>query len=278
MDTLVSTAELSGFIANPDVLIFDCRFSLADQHAGRKAYQESHIPGARYADLNKDLSTPHIPGKTGRHPLPDKSDWIKQVQIWGIRPELQVIVYDDANGAFAARMWWMLRWIGHEKVAVLNGGWQTWGKVKQPTSTNLPRLKAPEHFDYASLASLTELIDADQIDSNVQCLVDARESPRFNGDVEPIDPIAGHIPDAICSPFGLNIAEDGLFKSPDELRTKFSKVIESNKRLVCYCGSGVTAAHNILALKLVGITDTILYAGSWSEWITDSDRPIATGK
>ncbi len=259
-------------------MVFDCRYSLMDPAAGRRAYEQAHIPGAHFSDMNRDLSTPHIKGKTGRHPLPRKADWIAKVQSWGINPELQVVLYDDNGGASAARMWWMLQWVGHKKVAVLNGGWQAWTSTSQAVTDVVPVPHAPSTFDYAALKSPASLITASQVNGRNQMLLDARDPPRFRGEVEPIDPVAGHIPGAVCSPFSANLNAGGAFRSVEELREKFAGADRFDQPVVCYCGSGITACHNILAMTIAGMPMPALYAGSWSEWITDPARQIATGE
>ena len=278
LNTLVSVGDLSDNLDNPDWRIVDCRFSLAAVEAGQRAYDEAHIPGAYYVNLDKTLSSAHIAGRTGRHPLPDKNTWINSVTALGIKPQIQVVVYDDAGGAMAARMWWMLRWIGHENVALLDGGWQAWQREGMSITAAIPESPLPADTDYGMLPSLVRIVDAGAVDESRQALLDARELPRFKGEVEPLDPVAGHIPGAVCSPFSANLDASGCFRTPAELREKFSQALESSKPLVCYCGSGVTAAHNILALKVAGIDEVALYPGSWSEWITDDKRPIATGE
>lgn len=275
MKYLVSASELIKRQQEKSVLLFDCRANLMDPKAGLLAWQEGHIPGARHVTLNRELSSPHIPGVTGRHPLPDRDSWINQVKQWGISPEISVVIYDDAGGAFAARMWWLLRWIGHDNTAVLDGGWQAWLEAGGESSSLAAEDRAVSDYDYASLKPLTKAIQVEDIDSNKQVLVDARDKKRHSGEVEPIDPVAGHIPGAICSPMSDNLDADGRFKSIAELKEKFAAVKATRNDLVCYCGSGVTAAHNILAMRLAGLEEPALYAGSWSEWITDPSRPIA---
>lgn len=276
MDTLVSVSELAANLDRPDWVVADCRFSLADVHAGQKAYAEGHIPGSFYVNLDQHLSTSHQPGKTGRHPLPEKLDWQGIVAGLGIRHGSQVIAYDDAGGAMAARLWWMLRWIGHADVAVLDGGWQAWCATGQPVSTESHAI-ADNTDIYEALPSLVHTMAADELDAQSHTLVDARDLPRYRGDVEPLDPVAGHIPGALCSPFASNLDGNKHFLTPDKLREKFGTVTATGKPVVCYCGSGVTAAHNILAMKIAGLGDAALYPGSWSEWITDPSRPVATG-
>lgn len=277
MNTIVSVERLAALLGTPELMIFDCRFALMDPAAGRRAYDSAHLPGAFFADMNRDLSTPHIPGQTGRHPLPAKADWIRRVQQWGIHPEVQVVLYDDNGGASAARMWWMLRWIGHDRVAVLDGGWQAWTGKNLPVTDKLPEPRAAASFDYASARSQASLLTAADVDGSSQLLLDARDPARFRGEVEPIDPVAGHIPGARCSPFSANLDANGQFKSPAQLREKFAGAGKFDEPVVCYCGSGVTACHNILAMAIAGLPMPALYAGSWSEWITDPARPVAKG-
>ncbi len=276
MDTLVSASELANNLDNPDWVIVDCRFSLADAGAGQAAYKEGHIPGAHYVNLEKELSAAHVPGKTGRHPLPEKHIWIRDVQSLGITPEKQVVIYDDAGGAMAARMWWMLRWIGHDNAALLDGGIKAWAAGGYDLSAEPVSVTQAADFDYSQLDSLVSMVETDEIHEG-QMLLDARELPRFRGETEPLDPVAGHIPGAICSAFSGNLDDNGFFRSAGALAEKFAPAIDSGKPLVCYCGSGVTAAHNILAMKIAGEDSVALYPGSWSEWITDSTRGVATG-
>jgi len=277
VDTLVSVRELAANQDNPGWLVVDCCFSLADSEAGQRAYSEAHIPGAIYIHLENQMSSPQITGKTGRHPLPEKAQWIETIQALGITPATQVVMYDDAGGATAARMWWMLRWIGHEQAAVLDGGLQAWQSKGHSVNNEVPSARPPGDSAYSDLTSLTEIIDADEIDTSQQLILDARELPRYRGEAEPIDPVAGHIPGALCSPFSGNLDDYGHFHTIENLRKKFSMAAKSNLPIVCYCGSGVTAAHNILAMTIAGIDNSILYPGSWSEWITDPSRLIATG-
>jgi thiosulfate/3-mercaptopyruvate sulfurtransferase len=276
--TLITPRQLQALSADPSLRLFDCRYALMDPRAGAAAYAESHLPGAVFIDLNRELSTPHIPGQTGRHPLPDKSAWIATVCRLGISPDTQVVVYDDGGGSSAARMWWMLKWIGHNNVAVLDGGWQAWIAAGLRVTTARPRVIAAVADKYSSLPPLVELVQADAIDGTRQYLLDARDLPRYLGEVEPIDPVAGHIPGALCSPYAANLQGDKRFKSAAELREKFAAVAEGDKPVVCYCGYGVTACHNILAMAVAELPLPALYAGSWSEWITDPARSVALGE
>src|SRR5690606_14879697 len=190
---------LHAHLEDPAVRVFDCRFSLADPAAGRNAYLAGHIPGARHADIDEHLSGPRVLGVTGRHPLPDRAAWIARVEAWGVSPAIQVVAYAGSGGAFAARLWWMMRWIGHSSVAVLDGGWRAWLEAGHAVSTAVPEDGPPARTDYARRAPLTRLVTADEVNGRTQVLLDARDRARFRGDVEPIDPIAGHIPGARCA-------------------------------------------------------------------------------
>ncbi|MFS8608932.1 MAG: sulfurtransferase [Gammaproteobacteria bacterium] len=279
--TLVDAAEIARRLDDPGLRIFDCRFSLADPSVGRRAWREGHIPGALHADIDLDLSGPRIPGVTGRHPLPSRDAWLSRVREWGLSPRDDIVVYDDAGGAVAARMWWMMRWIGHESVAVLDGGWQAWVGAGNPVTTALPEPRAArdDADDYANRRPLTKLIEADAIDCSTQVLLDARDRRRFLGEIEPIDPVAGHVPGARSAPSSENLGADGRFLPKEALRQRFERIIGARRgqEIVCYCGSGITAAHNVLALVHAGFDEPRLYAGSWSEWITRPERGVETG-
>ena len=255
-------------------VIFDCRSSLGDHDYGRMAYEKGHIPGAIFVDLETDLSGPIVPGKTSRHPLPDRQAFLHRAREWGLTETAQVVVYDDNIGAFAARLWWMIRWLGHHRVAVLDGGYDAWLASGGSISVDAPSI---EISDFQASEPLTRSVNASMLPDDKISLLDARESARFKGDAEPIDPVAGHIPGARCLPFAGNVTE-GRFLSQDLLRDRFSiEGITVDDDVICYCGSGVTACHNILAFKHAGYPEPALYAGSWSEWITDPNRPIASG-
>ncbi len=275
--TLVTTAELSRHLADPDWAIFDCRFSLADPERGRRDFAQAHIRGALYAHLNEDLSGPIVPGHTGRHPLPAVEFAAQKFASWGIDDRVQVVAYDDAGGSFAARLWWMLRWLGHEAVAVLDGDWRKWTSEGRPVSN---RAESRPARSFVSQLRSDLLITTAAVEGNLQnaqCkLFDSRTAERYRGENEPFDPIAGHIPGAINAPYLDNLNPDGTFRSDQELHARFTALLGSTPAADTsfYCGSGVNAAHNILALKHVGLGDARLYAGSWSEWITDSKRPI----
>jgi thiosulfate/3-mercaptopyruvate sulfurtransferase len=275
--TLISAAKLAQHLTDPDWAIFDCRFSLADPERGRHNYAQAHIAGAIYAHLNEDLAGPVIPGITGRHPLPAIDFAADKFSEWGIDDRVQVIVYDDAGGAFAARLWWMLRWLGHEAVAVLDGGWPKWKSEGRETREGIA-IRGSRRFSprpRSELVISTDEVVSHQLDSAYK-LFDSRTAERYRGENETIDPIAGHIPGAISAPYPDNLNSDGTLRPIEELRLRFAVLLRGTPadHATFYCGSGVTAAHNILALKHVGLGDAKLYAGSWSEWITDPNRPI----
>lgn len=279
--TLISIPELIPEIGDPNWVIIDCRFSLTDPDLGRKNYLEAHIPGAIYAHLDEDLCSPVIEGVTGRHPLPSVDTFGEKLGDWGINSSVKVVAYDDVGGSMAAaRLWWLMHWLGHYTVAVLDGGWQAWldtgGQTRseeesRPSSMFLPRVKQGRLIDTSEIVDRLE-------DSNL-LLIDSRAEERYRGEVEPIDPIAGHIPGALLSPHQNTLDEEGKFLSKEALRDQFQPLVGkvSAKDTVFYCGSGVTAAQNVLAFSYAGLGDARLYAGSWSEWITDPQRPIATG-
>lgn len=275
--TIISTQELAANLHKSDWVIFDCRFSLADDTAGAKAYRQGHISGARYADLNKQLSAP-VKSYTGRHPLPDFTSLSQQLGAWGVGSRSQVVVYDDAGGAFAGRMWWLLRTMGHQNVAVLDGGLNHWQKQKLPLTTVLPKI-IPSHFrcylDQQQWLNAAEIENA--LAANNITLIDARTPERFQGLQEPIDPVAGHIPKAVNRPFQLNLNKQGLFLPAEQLNTQFQALTNarSTTQVVHMCGSGVTACHNLLAMEIADLSGSKLYAGSWSEWITNKNRPVA---
>lgn len=277
--TLISADQLQAQLNHPDWVIVDCRFSLADSNAGRIAYQFGHLPNARYADLNRDLSSA-ITSQTGRHPLPDFRVLAKQLGAWGVANHSQVVVYDDAGGAFAGRLWWLLRCLGHRNVAVLDGGSPYWRQQGLPFTTVLPKIKPatfrPYVDDSAWLAA--RAVENGLARKKIR-LLDARAPERYRGEQEPIDPVAGHIPGAINRPFQLNLAKDGRFLPAPVLRQQFSGLIGgfAPEAVVHNCGSGVTACHNVLAMDYAGLPGSKLYAGSWSEWIRDRNRGVAVG-
>jgi thiosulfate/3-mercaptopyruvate sulfurtransferase len=258
--------------ADPSCIVFDCRFSLTDKLAGRRAYDAAHIPGARFADLEQDLSA--TPGVGGRHPLPDRDQLVARLRDFGVSNDSTIVCYDQNSGAVAGRLWWLVRWLGHATVCVLDGGMDAWVAAGFATD-NASVTPAPGDFVPATPLTRTRTA-ADLRDARIN-LLDAREAVRYRGESETIDAVAGHIPGALSAPFGDNLT-DGKFRSPADLRRRFLELdVDPTIDTVCYCGSGITATHNILALLLAGYPEPALYPGSWSEWITDPARPIATG-
>jgi len=277
--TLVDTDTLANHLDDPAWVIIDCRFALTDPGAGRRAYAAGHIPGARYAHLDEDLSGPVTPA-SGRHPLPDPQRLAERFGAWGIAPGRQVAAYDDSFGAIAARLWWLLRWLGHREVALLDGGLPKWTREGRPMTAEPPRV-TPAHFEPRVAPDVwvdTAFVERVRADPNYR-LIDVRGEERFNGEVEPFDKVAGHVPGARNVPYEDNLALSGEFLPPDELRALYSAVLGDAppERMIPMCGSGVTACHAVLALEHAGLPGARLYPGSWSEWITDPRRPVATG-
>ena len=274
--TIVSAADLE--LNFDSVHVIDCRADLVNDRYGFEAFNRGRIPGAKFVDLNRDLSGE--PGVRGRHPLPDRNNWLETVRNLGIKTNDQIVAYDDVGGMYAARFWWMMRWLGHENVAILDGGIQQW-ESKLESGENPARTTKSR---YSSSKMLTKLIEINELaerlqkeSSKVVNLVDARPRERFAGLNEPIDKTAGHIPGAICLPFQENLNPDLRFKKAEKLRTRFEEIYgDGIMEGVCYCGSGVSACHNILAANIAGLGELILFAGSWSEWIEDSSRTIET--
>ena len=278
---LLTAQQLAERLSTPDLRILDCRFALDNPDVGRSRYAEGHIPGARFADLEQDLSGPVVKGTTGRHPLPDPALLQERLREWGVNQDSTVLLYDDGPGAFAARAWWLLAWLGkRDGVYLLDGGFQAWQAASLPVTAQIDEA-ARGNFTARPDASL--VLDADSLSRRLRdpalTLIDARGLPRFRGEVEPLDPVAGHIPGACCAPFTDNLGADGRFLPPAQLRQRFERLLagRSPDQLVAYCGSGVTACHNLFAMSLAGLPLAPLYAGSWSEWITDPARPVAAG-
>lgn len=271
---ILTPSELASRLTDPELRIVDCRASLNDVAAGRVAYREGHLPQATFADLLQDLSGPVVPGTTGRHPLPDVRVFALKLRSWGIGAKSQVVAYDDAGGAFAARLWWLLRWLGHEAVAVLDGGSPAWVAEGHALTAVLPSLAAGDFTPRQRLELQVSTGELERPESTPRKLFDGRAPERFRGDAEPIDPIAGHIPGAENLPFSENLSA-GQFRSSTELRRRFADALGATlpEAAVMYCGSGVTACHNVLAFAHAGLPLPRLYAGSWSEWITDPARP-----
>jgi thiosulfate/3-mercaptopyruvate sulfurtransferase len=274
---LITVGELAAHLQDPDWRIIDCRFSLADTDAGYRAYAAGHIPGAIYADLDRDLSGP-ITESSGRHPLPEREQLRQRLGAWGIAAQTRVVVYDDAGGAFAARLWWLLRWMGHEAVGILDGGFPAWLAADRPVDSAEPHYA---RRDFPERPPLAQWLSAEQVLSGLasgdMLLVDARAAPRFEGTEEPLDPVAGHVPGALNRPYQDNLSDDGRFLPSPQLREQFQALIAAHPpaQVVHMCGSGVTACHNLFAMELAGLSGAGLYAGSWSEWIRDPARPVA---
>lgn len=277
--TLISVAELAARLDSPEWLVVDCRFDLARPAAGEIAYAAGHIPGAIYAHLDRDLAGP-VTAQTGRHPLPAPQQFADTLSGWGLTRETQVVAYDADTGAYAARLWWLLRWAGHRKVAVLDGGFRAWTTAAMPTTTE-PAHRVAAH--YRVQPDRDAWLDTAQVAQRMGQpdwrLLDARAAERFAGSVEPIDPVAGHVPGAMNHPFALNLDTNGTFLPARELRARLDKSQAgvADDRTVAMCGSGVTACHLLLAMEVAGKPGAKLYAGSWSEWIRDPARGIARG-
>lgn len=280
--TIISTQMLEQNIDKTDWVIFDCRSSLVDHDAGLKAYQAGHIPNATFCNLETDLSSP-VTEDSGRHPLPNFNELIKKLGNWGVDKQTQVIVYDDVGGAFAVRLWWQLRTFGHNKVAVLDGGIPQWSKENKPL--NIDNVTRPSKKFIATVdkqAWLNTETIYQNLTSKDYIVLDARTPERYHGESEPIDTVAGRIPDSVNRAFQKNLNENGLFLSAEELNTQFKPILGQAldhlpEKIVHLCGSGVTACHNMLAMEIAGLQGSKLYPGSWSEWIRDPKRPISVG-
>ncbi len=279
---LISPQALEQRRSQPGLVILDCRFALEDPDYGQRSYAEGHIAGASFADLERDLSGPVTKGVTGRHPLPEPETLIARLKAWGLDNDSDVVLYDDGPGAYAARAWWLLAWLGkRDGVYILDGGLKAWHAAGLPLSLDPPQ-NSLGTFTGAPDASL--LINAQalqqRLGESAMTLLDARALPRFKGEIEPIDPVAGHIPGAQCAAFTDNLGADGRFLPADQLKQRFAEKLgeRSPTELVAYCGSGVTACHNLFALCLAGYPLGRLYAGSWSEWINDPQRGVAKGE
>ena len=285
-DLLISAGQLQELLANKTaVRIFDCTFDLADAASGHRQYLESHIPGAVYAHLDTALSDKHGTGVSGgRHPLPPREKFAIWLSNVGMANNMQAVVYDRNGANYCGRLWWMLKWAGHANVAVLDGGLQAWQAAGGSVTSGEEAAHFQTSFNLAP--ELSKLVAtknvADNLGRPIQTLMDARGAPRFRGEVEPLDPIAGHIPGALNRPFSQNIGTDGKFKPADVLRAEFEALLAGRDpaSVVHHCGSGVSAVPNILAMQLAGLgnsSTTGLYAGSWSDWCSDSTRPMAQG-
>ncbi len=276
MDSIVSVAWLAENLHNPKVRIVDCRFALGSPTVGKNAYDAGHIPNAVYFDLEQDLSAP-IGKHGGRHPLPDLNVFAEKLGKAGIGNDHLVVAYDDQGGAFASRFWWLLRYMGHTEVAILDGGYSKWVNNGHPVTQALPQIEARQ---FTPQIHSELLVDMETVKANIGksevTIIDSREAKRYLGDEEPIDLVAGHIPSAVNYFWKDALAEDGQWRSVDELRAQFS-ALSTTDEIIVYCGSGVTACPNFLALERAGYKNIRLYAGSWSDWITYPENPIATG-
>lgn len=277
--TLVDAEALREHSAASDWRVFDCRCSPSDPEVGRKQYLEGHIPGARHADLDRVLAA-RPDAQTGRHPLPDRGKLAAWLGREGVGEGTQMVACDDAGGAFAARLWWLARWLGHDAVAVLDGGLKAWCDAGGRLESVEPQAGSEAIFPVRE--SLVAVVDANEVLGIVQGraagrLVDARAAPRYRGESEPIDPVAGHISGARNRPFAENLDDKGRFLAPERLRRRFAGLEDAPRDVVCYCGSGVTACHDVLAMEHAGLHGPRLYAGSWSEWIRDPERPVSRG-
>jgi thiosulfate/3-mercaptopyruvate sulfurtransferase len=280
--TLIDAATLrSRRAAGGEFAIIDCRFDLQDINAGRAAFLAGHIPTAQYADLNQDLSSA-VTAASGRHPLPDPRVFARRMGELGVGAHIQVIAYDAANASYAARLWWLLRWVGHDAVAVLDGGYAAWLAAGGAIETGSGRAApvTPLTARPGSVPSVDTANLAAALASGRHLLIDARAAERYAGKIEPIDPVAGHVPGALNHPFGENLDATGKFLAPEELQRRWRARLGSHRptEVVAMCGSGVTACHNLLSLEVAGLTGAALYPGSWSEWIRDAQRPVRRGE
>lgn len=275
--TLISTAELAEHLADPDWAIVDVRSSLTDHTIGERNYLAAHIPGAVYAHLERDLSSPQIVGKTGRHPLPPVETISQTLSQWGVDSQTQVVVYDDNSGVYAGRLWWMLRWLGHDAVAVLDGDWRQWQREGRPTRAGVETRAARSFTAHvrAELVVTAAEIEARLGDPTLH-LYDARGADRFRGENETIDPVGGHIPGARSAPYAGNLDANGRMLPPAALHTRFSELLGDTpaEEAIFYCGSGVSVANDVLAVQHAGLGMPRVYVGSWSDWISNGQRPV----
>jgi len=278
---LISVAELKALMETSDCRIVDCRHNLFDPQKGRADYLDGHLPGAVFADMDKNLASEITP-VSGRHPLPDVETFRLRLEGWGIGNDTQIVVYDYGNGSLAVRMWWMLRWLGHDAVAVLDGGISAWTGADEPLDdmvSEFPHATFTASPDNSMIATTAEIESAVRNDEAIN-LIDARDEARFRGEMEPIDAMAGHIPGAFNLPLARNLNEEGRWRSVSELQAIWNDFLpgRTRERLIVMCGSGVTACHLILSARLAGLESPRLYVGSWSEWIRDESRPVVVAK
>lgn len=276
--TLIDAQALATIL--DDCVLVDCRHDLMDPSVGAAAYAQGHLPRAWFMHQDTDLAGPKN-GRNGRHPLPERETMRRRLEAIGLTDERQLVAYDDQGGMFAGRLWWLARWLGHRAVAVLDGGLPAWTKAGFPLTRELPKVDRDGRL--SERPSLVRMIDAASVLANIdsrECLlVDARSPERYRGEIEPLDPVAGHIPGATNRPFQQNLRPDGRFKPAEVLRSEFATLLGNRTpgQVIQQCGSGVTACHNILAMELAGLSGSALFPGSWSEWCADPARPVATG-
>ena len=278
-DRLVSVATLADHINDPHWRIFDCRHDLQNTEYGAQAYAKGHIPGALFLHLDRDLSGEKT-GRNGRHPLPEVARFAARMSECGVGPTTQVVAYDNEGGIFASRLWWMLKWLGHENVAVLDGGVPGWRRAKLPFETDTPTVQPAQFVPQPRNIQVDAGFVLDHLRAPDMLLIDARSEERYAGENETLDPVAGHIPGAVNRFYFDNLDDAGCyFKPAEELRAEFADLLDGRapQTVVQQCGSGVTACHNLLAMEVAGLTGSRLYVGSWSEWCSDPSRPIATG-
>lgn len=277
---LVTTAELANHLHDPAWMLFDTRHDLMDPEKGPREYSQGHIEGATFLSIDHDLSSAKT-GKNGRHPLPEVNAFAEKMAALGASPDLQFVVYDGTGGMYAARLWWMLRWLGASNVALLDGGIAKWMAEKRPVTTLVPLARAAVANRFKPASGIT--VDAGDVlahlDDASRTILDARAGERYRGEVEPIDPVAGHIPGATNRFWQANLQPDGTFKSREELQREYSQLLAGRppSAIVHQCGSGVTACHNLFAMEWAGLSGSRLYPGSWSEWVADPARPVAKG-
>ncbi len=278
-ELLVSPQDLAAHVADPEWVVFDVRHDLGNVARGRRDYHAGHIPGAYFLHLDEDLSGEKT-GSNGRHPLPDLATFAAKLSKCGVAPGRQVVVYDDAGGSVAGRLWWMLRWLGHERVALLDGGFPAWTREGLPVQAETPPPREGRFEPRPLLGGIADIhyVDAFRNSPTVR-VVDARNAERFAGENETIDPVAGHIPGAVNRFWKLNLDDSGRFKPPQELKREFLALLgDATPSLAVHqCGSGVTACHNLFAMELAGLKGSRLFPGSWSEWCADKSRPVALG-
>lgn len=275
---LISVADLAHHLRNPELVVFDCRHDLMNSNFGTEAYAKSHIPGARFAHVDRDLASKPT-GTNGRHPLPDMKTFVNWLGAMGVANDKQVVAYDSGGGMYAARLWWMLKhWLGHERVAVLDGGWDAWQKTGHPVEALVPQPTPAIFVPKPSDAAVDVQYVMQHLGKNNMRIIDARANDRYHGKNETIDPVGGHIPGAVNRFFKDNLDAMGFFKAPSDLRAAFEPLVTGVplNQVVQQCGSGVSACHNVLAMEIAGMPGSKLYPGSWSEWCADRSRPIAT--